>query len=118
MSASSQDGILMTHRVIRRLAFRRLIMNLAMVGGYTALLCNPSFDTFGDWKLLLGLPVEISLFLAAVDCLEIYGGPLLFFYDKWYWIARWRPLARRVLAVLLLLCVFVFGASAVFIHTK
>jgi len=108
----------MTHKVMRKLDIRRLVMNLAMVGGYMALLCNPGFDTFGDWKLLLGLPVEISLFLGAVDCLEIYGGPLLFFHDKWQWIARWRPPVRRALAVLLLLCVFVFGASALFTHTK
>ena len=119
MSASSPDeGATLVKRIMRKLAGRRLVTNLAMVGGYLVLLCNPDFAILGDCKLLLVLLVEILLFLVAIDCLEIYGGPHLFFNDKWNRITRWRRPVRRTLAILLVLCVAIMGTSAVFTHTK
>jgi hypothetical protein len=123
MNASSEDSedlgaMAIVNRHYRRHGLRRLLVTLALDAGYLLLLWNLTLQGIGEWRLLVLLPIALSLPFVPINCVEIIcGARSLFLPPTCAQLARRQSDVLGGLAALLTLCVATVAVSTLLIRT-
>ncbi len=97
---------------------RRLLVTLALDGGYLLLLWQLTLQGIGAWRFLSLLPIALSSPFVPINCVEIIcGARSLFLPPTCAQLARRQSNVLGGLAALLVLCVATLGASTLLIRT-
>ena len=112
LSEESEDreSLAMVNSLYRWQGVRRLLMTLALDAGYLLLFWNLALQGIGEWRLLVVLPIALSLPFVPVNCVEIIcGARSLFLPSTCAQLARRQSNVLGGLAALLILCVASLG---------
>ncbi len=123
MSASAEDSddpevMAIVNSHYRWHGIRRLVVTLALDASYLLLLWNLALQGIGEWRLLVLLPIALSLPFVPINCVEIIcGARSLFLPPTCAQLARRQSSVLSALAALLILCVATLGVSALLFRT-